>query len=125
MKDLKSEIKPLNSISPAAHTATVTGASVDLQGFNAACAVVSAGTVTDGTHTPKLQESNDNITFTDVAVGDLHGAFIAVTTGSIQKVGYKGVQRYLRLVSTVAGATVGGQYIGQIILGEAENEPLI
>jgi hypothetical protein len=77
------------------------------------------GTITDGTHTPKLQESDDNATFTDVAAGDLEGTFAVLATGVNQHVGYKGRKRYLRAVITVAGATTGGIYGAAIIRAQA------
>jgi hypothetical protein len=51
--------------------ASVTGTGVDLQSYESAEVVITVGTITDGTHTPKLQESaTSNSGFTDVAAGD-------------------------------------------------------
>ena len=127
MKDLQSEIGLATSIAPAAITATATGTGVDLLNFNSAVLSLVFGVVTDGTHTVKLQESVDDSTYTDVAAGDLVGAVTVVTStesNTVQKVGYKGVQRYVRAVSTVAGTTTGGVYAAQIIRGDANLSPV-
>jgi len=105
------------SLAPQARTATANGASTDLAGYNGAICLVSVGVITDGTHTPKLQECDDNATWTDVVAGDLEGAFVALVSATNQFVGYKGRRRYLRAVVTVAGATTGGVY-GCTILRE-------
>jgi hypothetical protein len=124
MRDLKSNLDFVASFAPAARTASANGTAVDLAGFNASLILINAGTITDGTHTPKLQESDDNSTFTDVDSSDLLGSFAALTSNSIQKVGYIGNKRYLRAVVTVSGATTGGVYAATIVRGEASKYPL-
>lgn len=124
MKDLKSKIDAVTSIAPAAITTTVTGAGVNILGYESALVLITPGTITDGTHTPKLQESDDDSTYTDVAAADLHGAFAAISSDTPQKVGYKGIKRYLRVVSTVAGASTGGVYSAHIVRGNAHLQPL-
>jgi hypothetical protein len=105
------------SLAPQARTASANGTSADLAGYRGAICVLAVGAITDGTHTPKLQESNDNASFTDVVAADLEGTFAALATGVNQAVGYKGRQRYIRAVVTVAGATTGGIY-GAVLLRE-------
>ena len=108
-KDLASVAQTIKPA--AAHTATATGASVDLApGFERALVIVDAGTVTDGSHVIKLQESDDNSTFTDVDAGDLDGAAPTLASANDDQVftfGYVGTKRYIRAVSTVTGATFG------------------
>ncbi len=129
MRDLYNNLYPGVSFDPAAKTASVTGSGVDLQFFEGADVMLQAGTITDGTHTPKLQESSDNTTFTDVAAGDLQGSFTALTTGAgnggsaIQEVGYIGSKRYIRVFVTVASATTGGVYGASVIRGYARHNP--
>jgi hypothetical protein len=118
-------ISAVQSIAPAAKTASTNGSSADLAGYESAAVVILAGTITDGTHTPKLQESSDNSTFTDVAAGDLDGSFAAIASNTAQKVGYKGRLRYLRVVVTVAGATTGGVYGAAILRGEPVAVPTV
>jgi len=124
MRDLKNVIDFANSLAPAARTATGTGTGVDLQGYNGAVVFFHVGTITDGTHTPKLQESADNSTFTDVAAADLEGTLAALATSVNQEAGYKGTKRYVRAVSTVSGATTGGVYAASIVRGHAVKQPV-
>ncbi len=124
MKDLKARIDVVNSIAPAAITSSTNGTGVDLQGYNSACVVVIAGVRTDGTHTPKMQESDDDSTYTDVASGVMSGTFAAIATGVNQKVGYKGVKRYIRAVSTVTSASTGAVYGMAVVKGDANLRPV-
>ena len=73
MNDLKNHIDAVNSIDPDDYIATVNGLGIDLQSFEGSAVVFSVGTVTDGTHTPKIQESADNSTWNDVATVDQGG----------------------------------------------------
>lgn len=124
MRDLKNNLAVDQSISPAAKTADATGTGVDLQGFDAAMVLIHPGTISDGTHTPKLQESDDNSTFTDVASDDLEGSFENIATDTIQRVGYKGTSRYVRVHVAVSGATTGGTYGAAIVKGKAATVPV-
>lgn len=118
-RDLKSNVSPASSVLPLLRTASVNGSGVDLREFDSATAIVHAGTVTDGTHTPKLQESADNSTFTDVATADLQGSFTAITSSAddgVQQVGYLGDLRYIRVVITATGSPSTGGTIGATIV---------
>ena len=119
----KRRLSQVSSVAPAAKTTTSTGSSADLAAYEGAIALLMVGTITDGTHTPKLQESNDNSTFTDVVAGDLEGTFAALTTGVNQAIGYKGRQRYIKVVVTVAGATTGGVYGALVLRGDPHQTP--
>jgi hypothetical protein len=109
MKDLKNKLDILASMGPAVYTTSQNGTGVDLRGFDGAVAVFESGIVdnvdTDETYTPKVQESDDNSTFTDVASTDLEGTFAPMVDNEIQRVGYKGSKRYIRSVMTLAGTT--------------------
>lgn len=125
MRDQKSDVDFKSSIAPqAAITATATGSSVDLLGYEAATVILNVGVITDGTHTPKLQESADNVTFTDVVAADLVGAFAAIASSTNQRVGYIGSQRYIQVVSTVSGASSGGYYSAAVLRGYPAQRPL-
>lgn len=124
MKDLKSKISPIISIASALVADNVNGSTVDLQGFKSAAVVFAAGTITNGTHTPKLQESDNGSDWTDVAANDQVGSLVAITTSSVQTVGYKGVKRYIRAVSTVTGSpATGGQYSAMVVRGNPDLAP--
>lgn len=124
VRDIHNQISVLNSLTPAARTASANGSGVDLTGYRAAAVVFTVGTITDGTHTPKIQESDDNSSFSDVAAADQSGTLAALATGVNQEVSYLGTKRYIRAVSTVAGATTGGVYGAQVIRGKPLTTPV-
>jgi hypothetical protein len=96
---------------------------VDLGEARTAEVIVNAGTVTDGTHAIEVQESDDNTTFTAVAASDLLGSLPDLTASNdaqVHEVGYIGHKRYLRVVSTVSGATTGGVYGVVVQVGFAD-----
>ncbi len=127
MRNLSRNVLVLPSLAPAARTASATGTGVDLRGFDSAMILVSFGTCTDGTHTPSVQHSMDNSTYTNVSAGDLDGAFSAATSASggnaVQAVGYVGTQRYVRVVMTVSGATTGALSSAVVVAGTPRNMP--
>jgi len=111
----------MQSIAPAAHVATVTGAVVDLANANADMIEITAGTITDGTHTPTLQSGTlaNGSDMANCTVGvDQTIALAALTTDSTQLTSYIGPNRYVRVVVTVAGATTGGVYGANVITKE-------
>lgn len=123
-KDINKDLATATSLAPAARTATANGTGVDLQGYGAAMVVWNVGAITDGTHTPKLQESDDNSTFTDVAAGDLSGTAVALVASTNQEIGYTGRARYLRAVITVTGSpSTGGVYSALVVRGRARTLP--
>lgn len=122
--DIKQTQDIKNSLAPAARTASANGSGVDLANFASATVAFVVGTITDGTHTPSVEESDDNTTFTAVAAADLIGSLAALASDTNQRVGYRGSKRYVRAVSTVAGATTGGVYAGVVIRGDARKQPV-
>lgn len=114
MRDMKNNVNAVKTLNPAAQNTNQSGFGVDLQGYEAAMAVVQSGVFTDGAHIPKLQESDDNAAYTDVASENLEGSFSAVTANAVQRVGYKGAKRYIRVFVTSSGAT--GAIYGAVIL---------
>lgn len=117
----------LQAFAQGAKTANVTGTTVDTAGYEAVTFILSAATITDGTHTPVLQDSPDGTTWSNASTSA--GAFTALTTGAgnggtaVQWVGYEGGQRYVRLNVTVASASTGGVYDGIAILGAPHHAP--
>ena len=111
----------VSHILPLLRTTTVTPSSgVDLQGYEGAAVILHAGTVTDGTFTPELQESDEaSANFTAVADADLDGTETAFTSSVDDRVlvlGYKGTKRYIRLVLTASGSPSTGGTIGCTIV---------
>jgi len=115
MRDLYSPLAtPVDSLAVATRNATANGTSTDLQaaplceGLNV---LVVVGTITDGTHVIKLQESSDNAAWADVAAADQKGAFGAnLASNTHVKVSYIGGKRYVRAVTTVTPGATGGVY---------------
>lgn len=123
--DLVNVIGASTSLAPAARTTTANGTGIDLSGFNSAVVLLVVGAITDGTHTPKVQESDDNSTYTDVAAADLIGSLSALTASTNQKVGYKGNKRYIRAVTTITGSpSTGGIYSAVVLRGDAIKQPV-
>ncbi len=131
MRDLKSNIDVAQSLAPAARTASANGSGVDLRGYGSATALIDIGLFTDGSFSFKLQESDDNSTFTDVGSDDQLGSFSVVDdTGddnTVQRVGYVGIKRYIRVVVTqgASPAPSTGVVVGAAILRDhASGAPL-
>ncbi|CAI2719744.1 hypothetical protein [Nitrospina watsonii] len=128
MRDMQSNMDAVNSIAPAAYTASANGSGVDLQGHDATMVVFSSGvadtTDTDEVYTPKVEESDDNVTFTAVAAGDMEGTLANLAANSVQRVGYKGGKRYIRAVLTIAGTTPSVQAAGIVLRGHPAQAPV-
>ncbi|MEM9710601.1 MAG: hypothetical protein AAGA17_00175 [Actinomycetota bacterium] len=123
--DIASNIGVVQSLTPAARTdGAQDGTGVDLVDFGSAAVVFVPGTITDGTHTPKVQESADNSAWSDVAAGDLDGTLVDLADDTAQKVGYLGTARYIRTVVTGAGSTTGGVYGAHVVKGSPRVAPV-
>ena len=119
--------KFVTSVQVAAKTASGNGTGVDTAGYESVAIVPVFGTWTDGTHTYKLQDSPDNVTFTDVVAAQLDGTLASITsatgTNATQKQGYKGVQRFVRAVLTTSGTTTGAVSGAVIVLSDPHSTP--
>lgn len=122
MKDLKSNVDAKVSINPGVHNSDQTGSTVDLSGCNSAIAVIMSGTLTDGTHTPKLQESDDDSSWSDVSSDDIEGTMAALGANAVVRHGYKGAKRYVRVYVTSTGTT-GCAYGACVIRGDLAINP--
>ncbi len=123
MRDIKNNVDAVKTIDPATYNSNPPLAGVDIRGFDSALAVIQSGALTDGTHTPKLQESDDNAAFSDVAATDLEGAFTAIVASAVQRVGYKGGKRYIR-VFVASNGTTGAIYGASILRGGSHQAPV-
>ncbi len=124
MKDIKNNFDAVNSIDPDDYIADENGVGIDIREFNGSAVVFSVGTVTDGTHTPKIQESDDNSNWNDVNADDQEGSLVDLVSDTNQRVGYKGSKRYLRAMLTIAGATTGAQAAALIVRGIPHHAPV-
>lgn len=92
----------------AARTSTANGTGADIKDYTGKVKVIldsAAGTGTAPTLDVKLQESDDNTTFTDIT-----GATFTQVTGaaaSLQSIGFEvdARKRYIRAVATIGGTT--------------------
>ena len=89
-------------------TGTITSASLDCQGFDSAHFNFHAGPVAPAPTSVTIQESDDNVTFTDCAAAAVIGA--ADVSGwainTTLRVAYVGAKRYCRAVVVLSAATV-------------------
>ncbi|KIX78997.1 hypothetical protein SF23_03310 [Streptomyces sp. MBRL 10] len=136
MRDIYSNVLVKASLKPVLRTATANGASVDrIDGANAsmyqdALIVVNSGTVTDGTHTITIEDSDDNSTFATVAAGFLEGdtppALITSNDETVYETRYTGGKRYLRVVTTVTGSpSTGGLYTAEVVLSRPRRAAVV
>jgi GT2 family glycosyltransferase len=123
MRDLKNNVDAVKSINPAVYNSNPPLAGVDIRGYDSAMAVIQSGALTDGTHTPKMQESDDNATYSDVDASDLEGSFSNITANAVQRVGYKGAKRYIRVFVASSGGT-GALYGASIVRGVPHQSPV-
>ncbi len=106
--DIKDNVKTVKSIVPAIRTTTATGSTIDTLGYRALLVQFETGALTDGTHTPKLTESDDDSSYSDVAAADMQGTLAALAASAVVQVGYIGKKRYVRPVITVTGSPATG-----------------
>lgn len=105
---LADDLTPVQSIKPGAHVIaaaySLVGASSDVLGYPTVVQFDAGTFGGGGTADVKLQESDNDSTWTDVS----GGAFTQVTTANdetIYEKAYTGTKQYIRPVATVAGAT--------------------
>lgn len=111
LRNLAQKIKALQLVAAQAISADTISTSVDLHAFRSFAFLVSVGTFAfTGSNKIglKMQESDDNSTFTDVALTDYYGGAIKeLSSGadddSVHVVQYKGNKKYVRLVLDVSG----------------------
>lgn len=119
MRELYSEIGLVQATIPAVIAATNTSAAIDLAGFDSATVLINTGAIVSaGDFTTKLQESDTTTSgdFTDVAAGNLVGAFPAsLAADTLYKIGYSGIKRYIRTVTTKNSGTsiIAGVFVAK------------
>lgn len=129
--DLKNNVNALNALNIQAisTSATVSGVSVDTKGYESATFAIQSGTLTDGTYTPEILESDNNSTFTAVADDFLIGTeanavFVATDDNKVKTIGYAGKKRYVKITITSSGITSGGTLGATVILGHPKTAPV-
>ena len=126
-KDIKSIVAvPTKVIDVGAQTSTVTSAAVDLKGYRSCLVIIDADAWTDGTHTFSLTECDTSGgTYTAVASTDISGSAPVIDGAPDDDqayiLGYVGSKRFIKVVSTVAGASTGAIYGALVIPGHKIN----
>lgn len=124
-RDINKDVAVSETLSPNIVTETTAGDTVDLLGFRQAMFVAHIGTITDGTYAFDPEESDDDSTWTNIASGNLSGAFVNATSSAddrIQEVGYLGTKRYIRCNVTVTGSPGTGGPIGITVIKGAPRQ---
>ncbi len=117
------------------NTTEGTGVGVDLAGYEGALMTFNIGasgdTLSETVYmTVKLQESDDDSTYTDVAAGDYEGTQGLVIDAAaedeiVHAIGYKGHKRYIRAYIAFTGTHTNGTPIAaQAILSHARHAPI-
>jgi hypothetical protein len=142
MKDLYNNIMPVQLVAPVdkAHTAWWSNY-IDLAGFEGCVIDVNVGAVTGGISTSylllQLMEADlaptvpaSTASYSAVAAADMQGSFAIVynghNDGTLQRVGYKGAQRYICVYGSYvdAGSNVSADIVGVVaIVGIAAERP--
>jgi len=134
--DIARSVRP-QTISNA--TGARTGSSVDLQGFESAAVAVEFGDIDELGASPvgsatidiELEHSDDNSSWSDVALADVVGP-TSVTNGivaspttdaSVYRAGYRMTKRYLRVILTPTGLANGGSIAAFVIRGCPRHAP--
>lgn len=136
MRDIYSGVLVKASLKPVLRTATANGTAVDRADgvnqsmFQDALVVINSGTVTDGTHTITIEDSDDNSSFATVAAGFLEGdtppALITTNDETVYETRYTGGKRYLRVVTTVSGSpSTGGLYTAEVVLSNPRRAAVV
>lgn len=127
MRDLYHNVLVTQHLSPINSTVTRTSSTIDLQGYNSASVVISMGLAGDTLSgslywTLKIQHSDDDSTYTDVAIADLNSSSLTVVVNSpsldrtAYNFGYAGSKRYLKAVATPTGTHSVGTPISMLAL---------
>ena len=118
MNALKYKLSVSQAITPLLRTASVNGTGLDLANYLDNLVVFNPGAITDGTFTPKLQDSADNSTWADVAAADQVGTLSALAANTMQSVSYIGSKRYIRAVITASGSPSTGGNMSATLVGK-------
>ena len=105
----------------------VVGAAIDRQGSEGLELIFQVGAYTDGSVTPLIEDSDDNMTYAAVADANLTNteASAALSAAGVSSIGYVGFKRYVRATAvTAAGSTlsVGASFVkfGLRLQGEVD-----
>lgn len=128
MRDISKNLSIAQSIDPQtiATDTTTNGDGVDVRDYDAVMAVFESNdTIADGDFALKIQESDDDVTYTDVDSSEQIGTLSDFTSSNegVQSVGYVGNKRYVRAVITSTSTSSGGIMGASIVRGYPHNAP--
>lgn len=133
MRDLHNNIKVSRSNSPAqvADNTAQVGEIIDMQGFSSLEFAIAYGTLADAaaTFTPLVEHGDDSGLSDAAAVpdGDLLGTEVVADQAdddTVQKIGYKGSKRFVRLTITPADNATAADLSAVAVQGHAHNSPV-
>lgn len=92
---------------------TTTGVIVDTQGFGAVQFYIVAGTLSDGTYTPLVQEGDeadmaDATAVADADLTDTEADAAVSVSNTVKRIGYIGNKRYVRCQIVASSVSSGG-----------------
>ncbi|MBB4987489.1 hypothetical protein [Streptomyces nymphaeiformis] len=120
--DIKNSLDVAATLAPAARVAAATGTGVDLANYDAAAVVITTGVVANGAFSIEVQESDTlGSGYTPVANADLDGTEpVTLTASTTIVIGYHGIKRYIRAVST---GTADASFGVTVIRGKGRTKP--
>lgn len=134
--ELHTKLKYLPAVDPAAiiaGNATKTGNTIDRQGFKDLEFLVISGVITDSTFTTTVYEGDASNMSDEAAVADADlipetgaetGVLVeAADDSKVQKIGYRGSKRYVRIKIVQSGATTGGFVCAVAVQGNPDHVP--
>ncbi len=127
MRDMYHNVLVSQHLSPVVANSAKTSTSIDLQGYNSANVIFNLGLAGDtlsGTvyWTLKLQHSDDDTSYSDLAAVDLNSPSLTAVIDSSTKdrtcyiFGYQGAKRYLKAVATPTGTHTNGTPMGVVAM---------
>jgi len=123
-KELYSSYKVSNALDTQAITSdtTTAGDIIDTAGYSSLLFAIQSGTLTDGTYTVLIEEGNDSglsdasaVVDADLTNTEASASFAATDDNTVNKIGYVGSKRYVRL-SLVSASTSSGGTLGAIAI---------
>ena len=104
------------ALTAVANGEDVAGVAIDRKGSEGLELIFQVGAYTDGSVTPLIEESNNDIDYTAVADANLTNteASAALTAAGVSSIGYVGFKRYVRATAVTAAAStlsVGASFV--------------
>jgi hypothetical protein len=127
--DLRTSVSGINAITPAEYAVTtITGSTVDTNGFESLTFVTGIGTLTDGTYTVSIEDGDESDMSDASAVGSAYllgtNPTIPLTQDdSVHLLGTNTKKRYARVMIDGAGVSSGGFFGSNAVLGHAKSKP--